>query len=480
SATAKGKQHARAITPTEPIDVQRTKAEQLKIALKRSRQEMYISQQRGSGTDEGTGSKPGVPDVPSDDSEEKLSWNSSNDEEVGELTKEREESKGDKSDESDDERDEGSDDDSDETVKAGSEKDKDNDDNDDDDEEEELAKNDEEDTETCKGGVEVSESEGESDEEETRQEEEGSFDPIPRTPEGSEDESNDEEDQELRLSEEARIQEEEEAYELYRDVNINQRRGLQVTRNVEDSHVTLTPVNPDGPQESSSMSSFVTSMLNPTSDVGVESIFTTASSPIVSLQTPTPIMTPSTIATITTSGDAPIPPTIIPNIILENLPTFNSAFCFYERLRSLETSFSEYRQTNPFVDAVSAILGIVQQYMTQQMTEAIREAVQIHTDRLQDLLQRENDEFLRNIDENMKKIIKGQTLVEAYDADKAILDTYGESTILKRRKEDDDQEGPSAGSEWGSKRQKEGCEHASASTPSETATGGAGRSNKGS
>nr|GFC43118.1 hypothetical protein [Tanacetum cinerariifolium] len=198
---------------------------------------------------------------------------------------------------------------------------------------------------------------GESDEEETRQEEEGSFDPIPRTPEGSEDESNDEEDQELRLSEEARIQEkEEEAYEL---------------------------------------------------DVGVESIFMTASSPIVSLQTPTLIMTPSTIATITTSGDAPILPTTIPSIILENLPTSNLAFRFDERLRSLETTFSEYRQTNPFVDAVSAI-----------------------PDEQQNLY---------------------KALVEAYDADKAILDTYGDSTILKRRREDDDQEGPSVGSDRGSK-----------------------------
>nr|GFC82157.1 hypothetical protein [Tanacetum cinerariifolium] len=44
------------------------------------------------------------------------------------------------------------------------------------------------------------------------------------TPEGSEDEGSDEEDQELRLSEKARIQEEEEADELYRDVNINQGR----------------------------------------------------------------------------------------------------------------------------------------------------------------------------------------------------------------------------------------------------------------
>nr|GFB14213.1 hypothetical protein [Tanacetum cinerariifolium] len=51
-----------------------------------------------------------------------------------------------------------------------------------------------EDTESGKGGDEVSESERESDEEETKQEEEESFDPIPRTPKGSGDESNDDED----------------------------------------------------------------------------------------------------------------------------------------------------------------------------------------------------------------------------------------------------------------------------------------------
>nr|GFD28287.1 hypothetical protein [Tanacetum cinerariifolium] len=35
SAAAKGKQLARATTPTEPTDVERTEAEQLKIVLKR-------------------------------------------------------------------------------------------------------------------------------------------------------------------------------------------------------------------------------------------------------------------------------------------------------------------------------------------------------------------------------------------------------------------------------------------------------------
>nr|GFC43243.1 hypothetical protein [Tanacetum cinerariifolium] len=176
SATAKGKQPLRGTTPVEPTDVQRTEAEQLKLMLKRSRHDTHISQQSSSGTGEGTGSKPGVLDVPSDDSEEELSWKSSDDEDVGE------------------------------TIKAGAGKDDDDDDdedNDDNDEEEELDKSDEEVKETGKGGDEVRESEE------------------------SKEESNDEEEQDLRLIEEARIQEEEDADELYRDVNINQGRGLR-------------------------------------------------------------------------------------------------------------------------------------------------------------------------------------------------------------------------------------------------------------
>nr|GFD50053.1 hypothetical protein [Tanacetum cinerariifolium] len=46
------------------------------------------------------------------------------------------------------------------------------------------------------------------------------------TPEESEDDSNGEKDQGLRISEEERMHEEEEADKLYRDVDINQGRGL--------------------------------------------------------------------------------------------------------------------------------------------------------------------------------------------------------------------------------------------------------------
>nr|GEZ12375.1 hypothetical protein [Tanacetum cinerariifolium] len=70
-----------------------------------------------------------------------------------------------------------------------------------------------------------------------------------------------------------------------------------------------------------------------------------------------------------------------------------------------------------------------------------------------------------------------KALIDAYEADKTILDSYGETVILKRRHDDDDdqEEGPSAGSDRGSKRQREGKEPESASAPLETTTRSAGR-----
>nr|GEY30623.1 hypothetical protein [Tanacetum cinerariifolium] len=57
-----------------------TEAQQLKLVTKRSMQQMHISQASGSGADEGNGSIPGVPDAPTVESEEELSWNSTDDE----------------------------------------------------------------------------------------------------------------------------------------------------------------------------------------------------------------------------------------------------------------------------------------------------------------------------------------------------------------------------------------------------------------
>nr|GFD33244.1 hypothetical protein [Tanacetum cinerariifolium] len=85
--------------------------------------------------------------------------------------------------------------------------------------------------------------EDESDEE-TRDDE--SFDPIPQTLKNIKDEGNGEEDLGLNIGEDKRHIEEEEEDELYKDVNINQGRGLQASLEVEDSYVTLTLINPDG------------------------------------------------------------------------------------------------------------------------------------------------------------------------------------------------------------------------------------------
>nr|GFB07522.1 hypothetical protein [Tanacetum cinerariifolium] len=117
SAAAKGKQPARATSPTDPSDVERTEAEQLKIILRRSRHETHISQHGDFSTDEGTGSKPGVLDVPSDDSDEEISWNSSDDEDVDAQGKDRDDDEVKKNDESDDGQDDDDDDDNDDEEK---------------------------------------------------------------------------------------------------------------------------------------------------------------------------------------------------------------------------------------------------------------------------------------------------------------------------------------------------------------------------
>nr|GEZ60336.1 hypothetical protein [Tanacetum cinerariifolium] len=61
-----------------------------------------------------------------------------------------------------------------------------------------------------------------------------------------------------------------------------------------------------------------------------------------------------------------------------------------------------------------------------------------------------------------------KTLVDVYECDKIILDTYGHTFTLKRRHDDEDKdEEPSAGSDHGSKRRRAGKEPESTSAPKE-------------
>ncbi|GJT12859.1 hypothetical protein Tco_0859901 [Tanacetum coccineum] len=73
---------------------------------------------------------------------------------------------------------------------------------------------------------------------------------------------------------------------------------------------------------------------------------------------------------------------------------------------SLETEQSEIKQTNQFAEAVSSIMGIVDNYLASKMKDAVNVAVQLQSNKLREEAQAENDEFLKQIDSNIKAIIK--------------------------------------------------------------------------
>ncbi|GJX28236.1 hypothetical protein Tco_0236315 [Tanacetum coccineum] len=422
--------------------------------------------------------------------------------------------------------------------------------------------------------------------------EEDSFDPRVQTPshvKSSDDESNEESDEEVQGAnteeeemEEEATHEEDEANELYRDMNVNLEGrdtamtdaplpNVQATQETKDTHVILTaPINPEGQQQSSSVSSgFVSNMLNPRPDTGIDSILnlntkvtslldvlvtTIAEPPRVSATTIPPPTTPL----ITQMPQTPVPtPTTVSSTSLQNLLNFGSLFGFDHRLKTLEIDFFEFKQTNQFTEAVSSIPSIVDNYLANKMNEAIKTAVQLQSDRLREKAQAENEDFLNKLDDNIKKIIKDQVkeqvkaqvskilpkieklvndqlksevlirssneaktshavaanlselevkkilidkmeanksidksdiqknlykvLVDTYDADKDILDAYGDTVTIKRRRDDaDDDEEPSAGSNRGSKRRRSGKEPESTSAPKEKTSKTAGKLTKGS
>ncbi|GJS48138.1 hypothetical protein Tco_0598259 [Tanacetum coccineum] len=341
---------------------------------------------------------------------------------------------------------------------------------------------------------------------------------------------------------------------------------VQATQEIEDTHVTLTPVNPDGQQQSSSVSSgFVSNMLNPNQDTGVDAIFGQHAEATSLIDIPvTAIAEPSFFAP-TNHPPTPNPlfiqlqqppiltPATTPSSSLQNLPDFGSLFGFDYRLKALEDNFSELKQTNQYAEALSSIPGIVDQYLANKMQEAVDVAVQLKYDRIREEAHAENQQFLDSIDEGMKKVIKEQVknevskitpkieklvneqlesevlvrsskeaktshavaanlselelkkilidkmeannsinrsdnqkqlykaLVDAYEADKILLDTYGDTVTIKRPRDraDDDQE-PSAGTDRGSKRRRSGKEPESTSAPREKTTTTAGKTTTGS
>ncbi|GJX27699.1 hypothetical protein Tco_0235778 [Tanacetum coccineum] len=481
-------------------EVALTEAEQMKLAIERSKTQTHSSHTSSSGADEGTGAIPGVPDVPTYNSDdEQISWKSSDEED-------------------------------DDEVSLDDDDDVDNQDNDD--QEHDVSTHDEEDKE------------------------EDSFDPWVQTPsyvESTDDEDSDEEIQDANVEgdkmNEEETNEEAEVYALYRDVNVNLegrdsemtdalRTIVQTSQVIENTHVIITPVNPEGQQQSSSVSfGFVSNMLNLSPDTGIDSLFnlntestslvdvpvtTFAEPPLFSSTTLLPPPTP--LITHLQQTPVPTPPTI-PSSSLQDLPNFGFLFGFDHRLKTLENSFSEFNQTNQFAVVVSSIPGIVDVYLANKMHEAIKTADQVKeqvkaqvskillkfektvNEQLEpEVLTRLSNEsktshaIAANLSKlELKKILIDKmesnksihrsdeqknlykALVDAYESNKLILDIYGETVSFKRHrdKEDKDEE-PSAGSNRGSKKRRAGKEPESTSAPKEKTYKTTGKSTEGS
>nr|GEY22073.1 hypothetical protein [Tanacetum cinerariifolium] len=177
-------------------------------------------------------------------------------------------------------------------------------------------------------------------------------------------------------------------------------------------------------QSSSVSSSFISKMLIPNPDTGIDSILNLnnkSTSLVDVLVTTNDEIPPSSVTTL---PPPPIPlihpmqqtyvstPTIALSTSLKNLSTFGSLFMFEDRVKSLEDDFSEFKQTNLFAKAVSSIPSIINTYLANMMNEAIKIVVQLQSNRFRDEAQAENEDFINKLDENIKTIIKEQVKVQ--------------------------------------------------------------------
>ncbi|GKD72348.1 hypothetical protein Tco_1330630 [Tanacetum coccineum] len=284
---------------------------------------------------------------------------------------------------------------------------------------------------------------------------------------------------------------------------------IQTNQVIEDTHVIITPVNPEGQQQSSSVSSgFVSNMLNLSPDTCIVSIFNlnTESTSLVDILV-------TTIAKTPLSSAITLHPPTIPII----------------------THLQQTPVPTPITVPISLILGIIDAYLANKMHEAVKKVVQLQSDRLRDEAQAKNADFINKLYDNIKKIIKDQVkeqvkaqvskilakfkktvneqleaevltrssnesktsyavaanlselelkkilidkmesnksihrsdeqknlykaLVDAYESDKLILDTYGDTvTFIRHRDDEDKDKEPSVGSNRGSKRRRAGKE----------------------
>nr|GEZ58136.1 hypothetical protein [Tanacetum cinerariifolium] len=234
-------------------------------------------------------------------------------------------------------------------------------------------------------------------------------------------------------------------------------------------------------EESFVSSGFISNMLNPNPNTGIDSILNlnTESTSLVDVTVTTNLEILSSY--VTTLPSLPIPPiqpqqqTSAPSLVivlstsLQNLPTFGSLFKFKDRVKDLEDDFSEFKQTNLFTKTVSSILGIIdtigkpvnEQLKAEVLACSSNEAKTSHAVAA-NLSELELKKILIDKMKRNKSIYRSyqqktlyKALIDAYETDKVILDTYGDTVMIKRCQDDeDDDEEPFAGSNRKSKKRR--------------------------
>ncbi|GKD76519.1 hypothetical protein Tco_1339140 [Tanacetum coccineum] len=424
------------------------KEEQMRIITKRSLTEYHSSHASGSGADEGTGVTPRVPNVQSENDND--NDDADNQDDDGQEYDEHDDEEHDDEEQGDDDAQTDSDNDGDDFVHP------------------KFSTHDEE------------------------NKEEDNFDPRVQTPshvESADDEDCDEEIQDANVEgdkiNEEETNEEAEVDALYRDVNVNlegrdtemtdaPRIIVQTTQVIEDTHVIITPVNLEGQQQSSVVSSgFISNMLNPSPDTGIDSLFnlntkstslvdvpvtTFAEPPLLSATTLSPPPTPLT--TYLKQTPVPTPPTVPSSSVLT---TRSSQLWLFIRKSVNEQLKVEVLTRSSNESKTSHVVAA-------NLSEL--ELKNILIDKM------ESNKLIHRSDEQ-KNLYKA--LVDAYESDKLILDTYEDTVSFKRRRYDEYKgEEPSVGSNQGSKRKRVGKEPESTSAPKEKTSKTAGKSTEGS
>ncbi|GJU85817.1 hypothetical protein Tco_1293363 [Tanacetum coccineum] len=401
--------------------------DQMKLAIERSKTQLHSSQPSGSGAHEGTGVTPGVPDVPKYGSdEEQISWKSSNEE----------------------------DDDDEENIA----KDKDDDDQDDDDNTDHDDDDDER-TESDNDGDDFVHPKPTTHDEEDRHDEEDkeedSFDPKVQTPshvESTDDEDSDEEIQSENVEgveqDEEETNKEVEANDLYRDVNIN------LIKSLKDNFLKFKQTNQ----------------------------FAEA------------------ISTIPGIVDA-----YLANKMHEAIKT--AVKLQSDKLKDEAQAENEDFINKPDENIMKIIKDQVNVQVKKQVTKLLPKIEKTVNEQLEaEILTRPSSEsksshaIAANLSElELKRILIDKmesnksihrsneqknlykALVDAYETDKLILDTYRDTVTFKRRRDDEDKdEEPSARSNRGSKRRRAGKEPESTSASKEKTPKSTGKSTEGS